>query len=140
MTNTPVFTQTPKIGLVTCVNADGTTAKTVYTAGSNGSKIVALTATSTEVNPNNRTFTVSITRSATAYTLVTVTIPFGSGTDGSTAAVDLLNSTILPSLPLDNDGQKYLFLQSGDTLTVALTTSAVTAGKTVTFAAIAADF
>jgi hypothetical protein len=137
LTYKPPFIQTAKIGVVQTLNADGTNNKTVVTAGSNGTKVVSLTASSTDTS--NRIFQVQVSRSGTDYILCTVTVPAASGTDGTTASVDLLNSTILPGLPADNDGQRYLFLQSGDTLTVKCTTT-VTSGKIVSFASVEADF
>lgn len=138
VTATPAFVQTPKIGVVQCVNADGTSAKTVVTAGANGSKIVSLTATSDDTSA--RIFRIGLVRSATTYVLATINIPIASGTDGTAAAVDMMSIISWPGQPLDNDGQRYFFLQSGDTLTVTLTTGAVTAAKTVSFAANYGDF
>ncbi len=136
---TPVFPQTPKHGLVQCVNADGTNKKTVITAGSNGSKVLSLLGASDDTS--DRTFLVYVTRSGTSYLIGSCLIPDLSGTDGGTdPTVNLLNSTNIPGLPVDNDGQRYLLLQSGDTLDVALTTGAVTAGKTVHFSSNYADF
>ena len=63
----PVLPQTPKITPVTIVNADGTTVKTVFTAGANGSKIVGLSATNTDAA--GYTLQVWLTRSATNYLL-----------------------------------------------------------------------
>ena len=138
VTATPVFAQTPKCGMVQVVNADGTNSKIVYTAGANGSKITALLAASNDSSA--RIFLIRITRSAVNYVLTAVSIPANSGTDGTAPSVDLLSSSMFTGLPVDNDGQKYLLLESGDTLTVALSTSAVTSGKTVHFKAIGADF
>jgi hypothetical protein len=130
--STPVLVQTPKLGLAQIVNADASNKKTVVTAGANGSKLTALTACSDDTSA--RIVQVIVTRSATDYILASVPVPAGSGTDGSAAAVNLLNATILPGLSIDNDGQRYLFLESGDTLAVKATTT-VTAAKTVAIAA-----
>jgi hypothetical protein len=130
--STPVLVQTPKLGLAQIVNADASNKKTVVTAGANGSKLTALTAASDDTSA--RVVQVIVTRSATDYVLASVSVPAASGTDGTAAAVNLINSAILPGLPVDNDGQRYLFLESGDTLAVKSTTT-VTAGKTVSAAA-----
>ena len=133
---TPVFTQRPFLGLAQILPADTTTAKTVVTAGADGTKITAITASS---NDASRIVQISLVRSAVVYILTTVTVAANAGTDGTAAAVNLINSTIIPGLPIDNDGQPYLFLKSGDTLTAAVTVT-VTAAKTISIAAIGADF
>jgi len=135
VSNTAVFPQTPKKGLVQIVNADGTTKKTVVTAGADGIKVVALNVSSDDTS--NRTLQVFITRSVTSYLIGSAVITTLAGTDGSTLPIDML--ALIPGLPVDNDGQRYLFLESGDTLQVAVT-GAVTAAKTVHVAADAANF
>ena len=130
--STPVLVQTPKLGLVQILNADASNKKTVATAGANGSKLTALTTSSDDTSA--RVVQVIVTRSATDYILAAVSVPAGSGTDGTAAAVNLLNATILPGLSVDNDGQRYLFLESGDTVAVKSTTT-VTTAKTVSVAA-----
>ena len=136
VTATPVFTQTPSLSLAQILPADTTAAKTIVTAGANGSKVTGLSASS---NDAARIVVLNLVRSAVSYILTTVTVAANSGTDGTTASVNLINTTILPSLPIDNDGQPYLLLKSGDTLTAAVTV-AVTAAKTISIAAIGADF
>ena len=139
MATVATYVGTPKVGLVSAVNADGTTAKTIVTAGSSGSKIVSLQVTSNDTSA--RTFIISIVRSAAIFIQGTFTIALASGTDGSAPSIDILgNTTLFPGLPVDNDGQRYMLLQSGDTLTATLTTSAVTAAKTVSFTAHYGDF
>jgi hypothetical protein len=130
--STPVLLQTPKLGLAQILNADASAKKTVVTAGANGTKLVSLTAASDDTVA--RVVQVILTRSATDHILASASVPAASGTDGTTAAVNLINSTILPGLPVDNDGQRYLFLESGDTLAVKSTTT-VSVAKTVSVAA-----
>jgi hypothetical protein len=140
VTNTAIFPQAPKRGMVQAVNADGTGKKAVVTAGANGAKVVSLTAASDDTS--NRSFGIYVTRSATDYLLGTVTVPLAAGTDGSTPSVDLLGggtANLIPGLPVDNDGQRYIFLENGDVLKVAALV-AVTAAKTVHFQANYADF
>lgn len=138
VTSTPVFPQTPNNGKVQIANADAQSQKTVYTGGSNGSKIVSLIAQSTDTS--SRDIQISMTNGGTSYPLGTVTVGAGAGNSGATAGVSLLNITQIPGLPLDSDGNPFIFLaSSSDVLTVeALTT--VTSGKLVTVTAIAADF
>lgn len=134
MAAAPTFVGTPKITSVKIVNADASTAKTVVTAGASGTKIVSLVATSDDTSA--RVIQVSLVRSATSYLIGAVNVPTLSGTDGATQSVDLLNIT---GLPQDADGQHYIFLESGDTLTVT-STSTVTSAKTVTATAVHGSF
>lgn len=139
LNNVPTLVKTPKHGLAQIANADGTTAKTVVTAGAEGSKVVALYASSTDTS--NRDVMVAIVRSGTIYPLAIIQVPLNAGNANNVPTVDLLNSTNFPEglFAVDGDGQKYLFLQNGDTLTVAAPV-AVTATKTISAHADYADF
>lgn len=143
VTATPVFPQTPNVAVVSITSADGAAAtKTIYTGAANCSKVVAvnLTATCTE----SHLLTLSVTRNSTAYALgaVTVNQSSGYGTDGVAASLDLLRggpNGIIPSLPVDNDGQKYIFLTSVDTLQITHATS-LTSNKKIDIVAWGVDF
>src|SRR5262245_17572867 len=125
----PVFVQTPKITPISFTNSDSAnTKKTIATAGSNGSKVVAIQATSTDTS--NRTAQLWLTRSTTSYLLASKIVVTLSGTDGANPAANLLDLTQWATLPVDNDGQRYLFLESGDTLQVSFTAQ-VTSGKEI---------
>jgi hypothetical protein len=125
----PTLVKQPRKGLVQIANADGSNNKTVVTAGANGSKVVSLFASSTELTANNRDVQVSIVRAAVTYVLATTTVPFSAGfTVAAFGPINLLAA--IPNLPIDNDGQRYLFLESGDTLVVASLTT-LTAGKII---------
>lgn len=132
-----VFVQTPKFTPITIVNADGTNKKTVATAGANGSKVTGLIIASDDTAA--KVMQIWLTRSAVSYLLATVDIAALSGFDGIVPVVNAMNSTEWPGLPVDNDGQVYFFLESGDTLEISLTVAA-TAGKTHYGKCIFADF
>jgi hypothetical protein len=136
MATAPFFFATPKLGLVQIVNGDASNLKTLVTAGSSGSKVVSIMAQTDETSA--RDLTLGITRSATFYPIGTVTVAIGSGNSGTVAAVNLLTTTWLPGLPLDSDGQPYIFLLSGDTLQVKSLTT-VTNAKTITLSAVYGD-
>jgi hypothetical protein len=135
VTATPVFVQTPKVTRTTFTSADTTTAKTIATAGTNGSKVTAVSICSDDTS--DRVFQLGITRSATFILLGSVNLKTLAGTDGATAAVNGFN--LIPGLPVDSDGQKYFFMESGDTLQ-AKTTTTITAAKTVSVTAVQGDF
>lgn len=130
------FVGTPKVGLVQIVAADASTKKTLITAGASGSKVVSLYGTSDDTV--DRLIQVYRTRAAVDYLLCSRTIRDLSGSNDATdPTVNLLQ--YLPSLAWDSDGQKYFFLESGDTLRVMSTTT-VTAAKAVSVHADYGDF
>lgn len=118
------------------------TYKTIYTAGAApGTKIVGINV-ATDDGSASHVLTLVLTRSAVNYYIGAYTLPVNSGTDGATAAVDLMRggpSTLIPSWPVDNDGQRFGFMASGDTLRMTFAT-ALTAGKRIDVLVTAGDF
>jgi len=143
VTATPVFLQAPTItpqNFVQGTDSAGTY-KTIYTAGSNGSKITGILV-ATDDGSATHVLTLVVTRSATDYYLGAYTLPVSSGTSGSVANVDMLSggpSNLILGLPVDNDGQRYLHLKSGDTLRMTFAT-ALTTGKRIDVLTIGGDF
>ena len=124
----PIFELTPKNAGVQIVPADTTAKKTVYTGGTNGSRIDQLTVTS------NDTAAVTLmwykTVSAVDYHIGDTVIPIGAGYT-SVALVDAI-LTLSPTLV-------YLVLASGEILKVAALAT-VTAAKTVDIVAQLGDY
>jgi hypothetical protein len=122
---------------VTLTSADTTVAKLCFTAGADDSDVKAIIATSDDTAAIN--LKVYITRGGTDYLIGTVNIPIAAGTNGSTPATDILNSTAFSGLPLDSVGKRYIPLKNGDTLKVgALVT--MTAAKTCTVSVLGQDY
>lgn len=124
---------------VKIVPADTTTAKTLFTAGADDSDVLSIIVASDDTAAVN--LELAVKRSSVAYVLTTLNIPIAAGTSsgGTVASVDLLNSTIMPGLPVNSAGKRYLPLKTGDTLEVrALVT--VTAAKTVHVSAFGQDY
>jgi hypothetical protein len=65
------------------------------------------------------------------------TVAITSGTDGATSVTDLLGINTAPNV--DNDNQKYFYLETGDYLAVSCTTT-VTANKMLSIMAVGGDF
>jgi hypothetical protein len=137
VSNLPIFPQAINLGLQSITNGDGTTAKTIFTAGANGSKVETIEVSSTDTV--NRDLQLFITRSATNYLLATVQVKVNSGNANNVPSTNILGSTQLPAIATDANGNPTLFLKSGDTLTAAVTT-AVTAGKQLAIIANGGDF
>lgn len=133
----PVFPKQPQVNRVQIANADGQNQKTGYTAGANGSKILGIVATSSDTSAHD--VQVSLTNAGTSYPLGTKTVPLSAGTVAGTPAVNLLDPTVIVGLPFDSDGNQYLNMISGDTLTFEALVS-VTAAKLITIHVIAVDF
>lgn len=136
MTSTPVAVQTPKITPAMWVAGDAAaTLKTVYAAATTGSKVVAVIAASTDTGTHvGQLF---LTRASSSFLLGSANIVASAGNDGSTSTANLL--AYIPGLPTDNDGQPYMFLQSGDLLQASQGV-ACSSGRLVYMTGIGADF
>src|SRR5579859_573165 len=134
----PTFPKQPNVGSVTITAAETTALQTVYTAGANGSKIFGMVITS--IDTAARDIEVNrVSSTPTTYQLWTVPVPAGSGSSAGVAAVNGMNILYVMGLPVDNDGNPFLLLASGDTLQVnALAT--LTAAKTISVTVFASDF
>ncbi len=139
MAAAPTFTSTPKITPAAFTNADSANAKkTIATAGTLGSKIVGVTAAGTDTS--TRIAQLWLTRSATSYLLASTTVAVTAGSDGATAVQDLMTASLWPGLSNDGTtGQRFFFLESGDTLQVSFTTQ-VTSAKEIDVVAHFANF
>lgn len=129
----PIFVLSLNNKGVTFVNADGTSTKDVFVAGANGSRVASIAATTTDTS--NNIVHLYAFDGTTAYLVGEVTVPLASGTDGTTAAVNLLSLSMCPWL--NSDGS--ITLPSGWKLQASVTT-AVTAAKTLTLVALGGDY
>lgn len=105
--------------------ADTTNYVTIFSAGTDDSYIESLIATSDDSSA--RIVVVSIFDGSNNYPILAVNIPAGSGTDGTNAAVDLLNYQSGAGLPLNANGKRYIKLASGYSLKAKVTTTMTTA-------------
>lgn len=133
----PTFPFQPQAFTVNIANADAQAQKVGYTAGANGSKIIAVIATSTDSAA--RDIQMSRTNGGTSYPLGTKNVAITAGTVTGTPAVNLLDPTVEVGLPIDSDGNPFLYLISGDTLTFSALTT-VTTAKLISITVIAVDF
>lgn len=124
----PIFPLSLDTDAVTFVNADGTSEKTLLTAGVEGERIDVISATSDDTS--DRVFALFLNDGTTSYRIGEITVLANAGTDGIVKAKKVLNSTDLPWLDVSGS----LFLKGGWKLNIAAKV-AVTAAKTVTFVA-----
>lgn len=136
-TATPIFPQVIKNYTQTIAPADTTTVKALAVGGTNGTKVESILVTSTDTAA--RDLALFATISAVNYLLATIAIPLNAGNTNAVPTVDVLRHTQWPGLAYDPNGDKYLYLASGTTLSVATLTT-VTAAKQITIFAQGGDF
>jgi hypothetical protein len=139
VTATPVFPQAPKSYKIQILPADASGLKTIATGGTNGTKINAIVVTSSDTVARNVTW--GITTGGVFFPLGTISIPITAGqVDLTNVAVNLLDISKTPGLPIDADSNPYIFLSSAsDTLQIKSLTT-VTAAKEIDITAFGADF
>lgn len=136
MANAPIFPGSIVNGVTTIVNADSTNKKTLVTAGSNGTRVEAISVTSDDTT--TRVLQFWITVGGVDYLLGEVSATLGAGSDGATKAINALNATDLPWVRSEG-GNPVLYLKSGEVLKV-MTKVAVTAAKTIYVRAQGVDY
>jgi len=106
-------------------NTNGATA---YTAGTEGGRVMSLTAVTDDTVTVN--VFVYIYRGSTVIPLGLVNVPLSSGnTNAARFNVDFLDGINIVGLPIDNTGKRYIPLLAGDLLKVGALAN-LTAAKT----------
>lgn len=126
----PIFPGTPKTSTVIIANADGTTKKTLVTAGVAGARLDQIRVCSDNTVPVTLQFFSSIDGGSTWAIQGEVIVPAGSGTNGTSPWVEALDSL---------NAENAMALQAAEVLGVSAK-SAVTSGETVTVTARRGDF
>jgi hypothetical protein len=135
--NQPIWPQTPKEAIGVISNGSGTTAQALYAGGPNGSKVSAISCSSTDTASHN--LLLYLNHSSTNYLIATVSIAANAGNSTTVAPQPLLGLTIIPNIAVDQNGIPYLYVNSGDTLEIAVS-AAVTSGDQVACIATLGDF
>lgn len=126
MSTTPTFFGTIKTAVAQILPADASNLVTLYTAPANGGKVESIAGTSSDTSA--RDVSLVITKGGVDYVIGTKTIPITAGQIAATPAVDLLNGTECPWSRLDENGNRFLLLDSGCVLKAKSLTT-VTAAK-----------
>lgn len=148
-TPTPVFVQTPKLGSCTFVQGTDSagTYKTCYTGGANGTKITGIWISSNDGSASHLV-TVQVSTSTSAHCSpqsnclggAAVTVPVNSGFAAGAGAVNVMSAANWPGLPIDSDGNPYIYL-TGSTMTIEVTfATALTASTQLAVSITAGDF
>lgn len=117
-------------------NTNGTT---IETAGTYGTRIISLTACSSDTVARD-VFIYILRGGSTVIPIGLVAVAASSGnTNAARFAVDFLNGTNIPGLPLDNTGRQYISLLAGDVLR-ATTLANLTASTSIFIQAMALDY
>jgi hypothetical protein len=136
MAATASFIAAPKTPVAAFVNGDGTGFKTLMTGGSLGSRVDSLIATTTDAS-NASIVQLAIQVSSVDYVLGEVSVPAGSGTNGTAKSVALLNPTDIPGLAYTEGGA--VFLAAGSLLRARVKT-AVAGANTLQIVGAAGDY
>ena len=116
-TATPIFPQTV---VNTAIQNTGTTAAVNLTVGGgNGTKIESINVSSNATSAV--TINVGISTGGAPLLLSQFSIPANAGNSTTVPAATLLNNTQFPATAYDNNGNKYIYVASGFTLTAAAT-------------------
>lgn len=135
MSTTPAFISAPKSPATQVVNATGTVYVTLMTAGANGSRVDAGFITNSDAS-NAYVAVIAVRVGSTDFPIGEVPVAAGAGTNGTTKAVSLLNTTDLPGLT-NTDG--VLYLGASCELRVKAKTL-VSGANTLTFVATGGDY
>lgn len=138
--NSGVSVQTPQLGLTVFVGGTDTagTYKTLYTAGSNGSKCVAVTMTNNDGSATHLV-TLQVVRSGTQYGGAAVQTINNAGFASGSPPQSFLTSGTWNGLPLDTNGNPFLILGPSDTLQATFAT-ALTGTTQINLMAICGDY
>jgi hypothetical protein len=114
-----------------------TNSATVYTAGTSGSRIISLVASTDDTVASN--IFIFILRGATVQPLGLVPVAASAGNVTGTRNNDMLNGTNIPGLPVDNTGRQYISLMPNDVLKAGSLVG-LSAAKTVFITAQGLDY
>ena len=137
-TATPIYPQTIKNWAVQILPADTTTVKTLLSGGTNGTVVEMINIHSTDTVARDMLF--YLTTGGINYPLFTINIPINAGNTNAIAAVAPLNNTTLwPSPPFNNSGNKFIYVANGYDLRVSVTV-AVSATRAISIVAHGGDY
>jgi hypothetical protein len=129
----PIFGLTPQTAADIIEPADTTTPFTVYTAGSEGGRLLAISAVTDDTTAV--TVNIYITPSGgSAHRIGQVVVPIGAGTT-TVPSVNLLTAAKLPFLQPDGS----LLLEAGAAVSIAANAT-LTSAKTLWFVGIGIDY
>ena len=135
--NSFITPQIPNRGLVQFLQGTDapSTFKTLYTAGANGSRCYSIWSSNTDPSPHS-VYVILVNGGVKYYGYVFTSV-VGAGSSPATPAQNVLSGFV--GLPVDEYGNSYIQMISGDTLQAQYTT-ALTAGQFIGLVATCSDF
>lgn len=139
--NSVVTAQTPKLALVQFLQGTDVagTYKTLYTGSANGSKISGLWMNNNDPSATHLV-TCQVVRSAVLYGGVAITSVVSAGFSNVAPSQNLMSSTTWPGLPLDSNGNPYIYLASASDSVQCTFATAITSTDLINVGAIVSDF
>lgn len=137
MAATPIFPGTIKNWALTIQNSDGTNVLTLATAGANGSQINAINISSTD--STSRDIKLYFSNGVTNFLIATFSVIGSAGNNSSTYPIDALKIPNMFALPYNAEGNRIIYLQSGWSLKVNVT-STVTSAQQIQIVALGGDY
>jgi hypothetical protein len=134
--NSVILPQTPEVYTAQILPATGTGLVAFATGQTNGTKVLSLLCSSTDTI--GHTLDVYRVHASTNYLIAAVSIPASSGNVIGTPPVQVITTTNFPG-PMDSDGNRYLLIGSGDTISIA-STVAVSTGDAISCVGHGADY
>lgn len=128
--NNFITAQTPNRGIVQFLQGTDSagTYKTLYTAGTNGSKCYGGYETNND-GSSTHLITIEVVNTAVKYGGVSFTTASNDGYANAVPAKAFMSSTNWPGLPVDNNNNPYITLASGDTLQATFATALTSTDK-----------
>lgn len=113
--------------------------KTLYTASANDAIVKAINVSSTDSAARIMSLWLTDGATNTMIQIGAINIPANAGVgSGTTAAIDLLGGTLLPSLPFDSNGKRIVPLKAGAKLLISV--PAVTASTYISVSAMIEEY
>lgn len=128
--NSIITAQTPNRGIVQFLQGTDVagTYKTLYTAGANGSRCTGLVENNNDPSATHLV-TVELVNTAVKYGGTAVTSGLGDGYLTGIPPKAFMSATNWPGLPVDQYGNPYLLMISGDTLQATFATAITSTDK-----------
>jgi hypothetical protein len=124
--NSLITPQTPKTGATNFQSADGTNFKTLFTAGPAGAKVIGCIMGGFESTLQSVRIGVMKTVGGFHYSFGTTYYFPSAGYNNARPSIDLMAPSVMPWLPVDSDGQRYILLEPNDMLSAAVPSGGVT--------------
>jgi hypothetical protein len=133
----PIYPQVINTPVQQILPADVSNLKTLYTGGTNGSRLEHLSCISTDTAARDLAFYFTV--SSVDYLLATLNVPINSGNTNAIYPVDIFTHPAFSWLPIDANGNRYMYIASGVVLKVKSTTT-VTTAKAIQFNIFGGDY